>query len=349
MRRIVIIFFFLFSFKISNTNPVMTGVYIYEILFESPNEWALEFVEPYYAFGILNYMDSIRIETISGSATVQFLDTTIFNVITNNNLKNPIYLNKEMDIIKLVSYSFGSLFVDSIIVGDIPGSYLHNIQYGQSISRYFIDGPSFKTNNPTIGEVNSFLGATGKIYGYFYDLDNEILSNKYFYINEGYSREIQQAQGLSGQTNIDDFGFYCAEITSRSYSISKIRIFESPSQTELFLIFPVNIEVNEDDSIKIDFRITISSIENNSLHKVLLNNYPNPAKEFTYFIVDQNINPPSNLNISIFDINGKKIDSFPIFSNKLRYDCSWLSQGVYICTLFSNDRILTTKKLIVVK
>jgi len=199
-------------------NPTWLGVTISEIYFDETGEWKLEINN--IDMASVDQMDSLFIECNSGVAKITDFDTTDYIVVTNKNLNHPIEINKDSDLIILYSYSFGEYKTDRIAVGNYHDSYLKNIKNGQSIVRLESSGPFYKDNTPTIGTANDLIGATGKIFGYFYDTNNLLIKSKYFFIDEGYCTAILQKQGFAGNLEINNEGFYCAEITSRSYSIS---------------------------------------------------------------------------------------------------------------------------------
>lgn len=337
MKRIIL-FILLISLGKLYANPIVPSVHIYEVYFAESGEWLLEFMDP-YADGAF-YLDSIRVETNAGIATVLHFDSIWPIVLSNSNLSHPIEINFNNDCIKLHSYISGYVITDSIAIGEHPDSYLRNILPGQSIARYNPFGPFYKTNNPSIGEWNSLDGTMGKICGIFYDENNNPVADKLFYINEGYS----------GQIEIDAYGHFCANLTSRSYDISS-RFLYNPENYgwDTAYVNPVSFEINEHDSLNIDFRITVTSMNKIAVPVVLLSNYPNPANNFTYFFVDYQGRSLSNVKISIFDLSGRKIDTFPVDSHKVKYDCSSLPPGVFICTLFSDETSVATKKIIVVR
>ena len=245
--------FFLLTFfpVIVHANPIWLGVTISEIYFDESGGWTFEIDN--VDISSVEFIDSLILECNSGLAKIVEFDTTDYIVIRNENLNNNISFNKENDCIKLYSYAFGDFVIDSICIGEIAGSYIKNIENGQSISRLYGNGPFYKDNTPTIGLDNDLDGSKGKIYGYFYNKDGAPIKNKYFFINEGYCTSILQEQGYAGNITIDETGFYCAEITSRSYSISERDIYESSSEYELMQFQPVKFELNENDSIQINF------------------------------------------------------------------------------------------------
>jgi hypothetical protein len=345
--RKILLAILIFIPVLMNANPIWLGVSISEIYFNKSGEWTIEIDNKYITS--VEYLDSIRIESNTGSATIEHFDTTDFIVITNSNLSNYISISKNGDLIKIYSFLGGGYKIDSIAIGDYSSSYLHNIENGQSVARLYGYDQFFKDNSPTIGFENDIDGAKGKIFGHFFDLNSELIQNKYFFINEGYCTPILQEQGHAGNIEINSEGFYCAEITSRSYSISEREIYESSTNHELMQFQPVNFELNENDSINIDFHRILTSIEEVNRDKVLLSNYPNPAKDYTYFIFDLNGIKAVSLLITVYSIDGQIIDSFVPNSSEFKWNCSELVQGTYIYTLSIDDQILAAKRLQIVK
>ncbi|MBN1925042.1 MAG: T9SS type A sorting domain-containing protein [Prolixibacteraceae bacterium] len=253
--------FFLLTFipAIVNANPIWLGVNISEIYFDESGGWTLEIDN--VNITSVEFIDSIIIECNSGLAKILEFDTTEYVVITNENLNNFISFNKEHDCIKLYSYAFGDFVIDSICIGEVAGSYLKNIESGQSISRLYGNGSFYKDNTPTIGLANDLDGSKGKIFGYFYNTDGAPIKNKYFFINEGNCTPILQEQGYAGNIVIDETGFYCAEITSRNYTISEREIYESSTNYELMQFQIIKFELNENDSININFFVQAQEYE----------------------------------------------------------------------------------------
>ena len=289
------------------------------------------------------------LECNSGSSKISYFDTTDYIVISNENLINPISLNKSADCIKLYSYFAGEHKDDGVYIGDISHSYLKNIETGQSISRFNGYGPFYKDNSPTIGLANDFDGSKGKIYGYFYDTEGATITDKYFFINEGNCTPILQEQGYAGNIEIDENGFYCAEITSRSYSISEIKIYESSTNYESLQFQTVTFDLNENDSTNINFTQILTSINSSSQDNILLSSYPNPATDYIYFITSTKNKSNTPLEISVYNSAGKKLDSFNLTSELYQWNCNNLTQGTYIYTLSSENKIIGANKFQIVK
>jgi len=75
---------------------------------------------------------------------------------------------------------------------------------------------------------------------------------------------------------------------------------------------------------------------------------PNPATDFVDIILVETRHALSEFNISITDLTGKVVDSFPFSGEKMRVSVSDYPSGVYFFNLLDgNNKIATTKKIIV--
>ncbi len=346
MRKLILIMVVITPIIIK-ANPIMIGASISELYFDESGDWTIEIDNKY---NVVNYLEHFEIECKSGSATIEYFDSADFIVIKNINLSNSISISKDSDLIKLYSYIGGDYIIDSIAIGKYPGSYLHNIKNGQSVARLYEYGSFFKDKTPTIGFENDLNGAVnGKIYGHFYDFNDVLIMNKYFFINEGYCTPILQEQGYPGDIEINNEGFYCAEITSRSYEIYELRIYDNSSNSILMHFNQISFDLNENDSINIDFRRNLTSVEEVVKNKILLSNYPNPARDHTYLILDLNGLKLTSMLITVYSTNGEIIKSFKPVSSVFLWNCSELVQGTYIYTLSIDNNIVGANRLQIVK
>lgn len=328
----------------AKANPIAVGIILSEISFDESGDWSLEILNR-YTDSLLRY--DIYIETCSGTAKIISLDSVSdfdyygYIVITNKNLSKSLTINKDYDCIKLITSPNFVIGNDSVCLGNYPGSYLKNITNGQSIACIDEYGSFYKDNTPTMGARNDLSGAVGQIYGHVYGLNNQLMTNKYFYIDEG---------NCEGSIDIDEKGSYSAKITSRVYSISELYICTNTPKyhSELVQFKPVHFDLEENDSIRVDFVQTIASVEKTNQESVLLSNYPNPAKDFTYFIFDTD-KDLSSLLITVYDLEGRKVDSFIPGSTKQVWNCSKLAQGTYVYALSCGNQLLGTNKFQVIK
>ena len=343
MKKLYFLFLLFFA---TNTfaNPISAISRISEIYFNESGEWTIELdLTEYYYY---NLCDSIKIESNTGIGKIISFDTTYYIIVINKeNLDNPISISKEGDYIRIhFYYSDGRTNTDDIAIGNYPESYLHNIENGQSIAM-FLGFRYFFKSKPSIGYENDFSDAiTGNISGYFYDVNGELIKNRCFSIHNGSPFRIK----------IDENGFYSTEILAKEYlltnlSLSHERYINASEWDKYYSIEQTNINMQEDDSINIDFRLTqeLSSLKNvDEQTAVLLSNYPNPAKDYTYFIFDERL-LNKGCSINIHDINGKLVFSFKPNSSTHYFDCSTLHKGMYIYTLSIDNEIIAKNKLII--
>ncbi len=347
MNKLIIIILLIVP-ALLNANPIPVGLSIWELYFDESGEWTLEVIDPEgYIFEFIDYLE---LECINGNAYIESIDSAKYIVVTNSDLSNQLTINKDSDLIKLTSYGLGG-YSEVIAIGNYEGSYLKNINYGQSIARFYEYGPFYIDNSPTIGSENDFEGTLGKIYGYFHDESGELLTNKYFFINEGYCTAVLQKQGImEGCIEINDTGFYCAEITARSYKFTERDIYTSPSDNEKMYFDNVEFDLHEGDSININFIGRTTSKVPVAKDHVKLYNYPNPADDHTFFIFDL---PESysleSVSIRIYDLTGRKVEIINPVSTEHKWDCSKLKPGNYIYTLSYNNQPLNSNELVILR
>lgn len=71
--------------------------------------------------------------------------------------------------------------------------------------------------------------------------------------------------------------------------------------------------------------------------------YPNPATD----IFTINSGSLQNIQVELFDISGRKLFQQKVIANQENIDVSSLANGVYICTIISNNKIVKREKVIV--
>ncbi|MDL2314801.1 T9SS type A sorting domain-containing protein [Bacteroidales bacterium OttesenSCG-928-C19] len=347
MKKIYFVFLLFVATNVF-ANPIkIRPAIISEIYFNESGGWTIELTEMFTYYYQTRNIDSIKVECIAETGNVLTVDTTFYQFFfTRNDLDNPVAFSKESDKIKVYSFlNNGDIYTDSIAIGNHPESYLRNIKSGQSIAWGDIHHDYFFPSKPNIGDWNSFENALcGKIYGYLYDVDGELIRNRRFKIGNATLTAI----------NVDENGFYLATLFENSYSLSKIRLFHEIyywEEYKYYSIEEITLNIEENDSINVDFRLTeaLVSIEDIDTQTRLLSNYPNPATDYTYFIFDDKELLGKNLSIKIHDINGKLINSVVPNSTAHYFDCSHLAQGMYIYTLSVDNKIVSKNKLIIAR
>ncbi|MDD4636478.1 MAG: hypothetical protein PHV66_02555, partial [Bacteroidales bacterium] len=195
----------------AKANPINAGIYLSEISFDQSGDWSLEIC----SIDSTIYYGNVYIQTCSGTAQITNFESGQkfgiykyeYIVITNKNLSKSLTINKDYDCVKLIA----DFVIDPKIVriGDYPGSYLHNIAYGQSVACLNEFYLFYKDNTPTIGAANDMNGvAVGQIYGQIYGLNDQLIANKYFWIDGSI---------ICGLEYINEQGQYRAKLESRSH------------------------------------------------------------------------------------------------------------------------------------
>ncbi len=340
MKKVFFILLF-FLGSVALPNPIIFSFLISEIYFDESGDWILEIgIEDMYSFEL---GDSIYLETNSGIALVTLFDTAMFTPITNENLSNELDINKDNDRVVLHT-NFIEYLSDTVLLGEAEGSYLHNIEYGQSVARQFVlpHLSFYKTNVPSIGYFNTLEGALGFIYGYVYDHTGTPVSNLTFEIAEGY--------WYAWYFSTDANGYYQAPIASRSYWNDALLIpGEYFGTYDLLPIDPVSFEINENDTLNINFTQTLTSITEQPENNTLLSNYPNPASGFTYFIFDSENVDRRNIQLKILDLQGREVDALLPDKSPFLWQSGHLPPGTYIYQLYVENEVVGSNKLILVK
>lgn len=149
-------------------------------------------------------------------------------------------------------------------------------------------------------------------------------------------------------------GFGC--LWAQAQTIEKFSIDSGGNSTSngniivLYTIGEVNVqELNagnillSEGFISSDFGETLSIGDDNSMDNQLLL-YPNPAKDL---VIIDNI-PHGEIQMIVFDVNGKELVSKIANTQTARIDTSNLPNGVYIVQ-FDHNGYITHKKLVVNK
>ena len=90
------------------------------------------------------------------------------------------------------------------------------------------------------------------------------------------------------------------------------------------------------DNIQIDGYLKDSSVQNNIIV------YPNPTKQELF--IKFGLQPISDINYRIIDVNGRIVSNGVL--NNYRITTNWVSSGMYLLELYSNGKLITTKKIL---
>jgi hypothetical protein len=340
MKRLILIVIILSAYL--SANPIDDSPTIYELQIIEPDNWYIEINMSSY---FLDDLDSIFVLNKSDSAKMisyKQYDSeygSVF-VITQEDVFPSLTLDKNNDCVGLHFYfkTFSEM-TKKVEIGSYPNSYLKNIGANQSIIYDMFDPMYFKSNEPTIGDYCN-KSESCKIYGHFYDKNGEPLKNiSFLFYNIMWNR----------YEHTDSTGFYTANRVARSYYYDKLRFKSDDYTGEIWGFQPVEFDLEPGDSIEVNFIATQSAIVPIIQNTIMFNNYPHPASNYTWFMIDNTDLAASALRINVYDLNGRKVDSIIPTAYQCRYDCSHLAQGSYILSLQAGRTILSTKKFQILK
>jgi len=316
-------------------NPIDASPTVHEFQIIAPDNW---FIEINYE----NSIDSIFVFNKSDSAKVlAFQQYEWVIVVTQDDLDKEIQFNKYSDCVGIKLYYGSDYDKKCVNIGTYQDSYLRNISSDQSIVYDMHSSSYSKSNEPRIGDVvNEFQ--TCNIYGHFYDGAGKPIKNERFvFYNIMWNPYLFT----------DSTGFYTATRDARYYYYDALRYNSSRPDAEVWEFYPIEFYLEPGDSIEVNFisKKVLSSIKPVIQSPIMLNNYPQPATDYSWFVIGNTDISASAMRMNIYDLNGRKVDSFIPSSHQIRYDCSHLAQGTYIMSLQQNRTVLATKKLHIMK
>ena len=354
MKRFFAVLIVLFSLVYAN--PIFTiDAYLSELTFEEDGSWHLElFYDFFDSYGAFPWFFKYSLETNDGRSDVLFHDSTLeYFEITNDNLNKDLFIDQTADSLKLIAHDGNPndpYFIDYLVIGEESGSYIMNIDNGQSVSRLLADYWSmytyklfYKSDSATIGAENDTSRAKGRIFGYAYSYDGTALGNRIIWIND--------CMGSNMQIETDEQGYYCSRILARSYVIDSLWVSNPSERSGENMVFKaLYFDLEPDDNKRVDFyqlETAIVPVIKNDIVKV--NNYPHPASSYTWLFIDNTDVEASAMRVNVYALNGRKVDSFIPTAKEFRYDCSHLPQGSYVMSLQLGSEVLATKKLQILK
>lgn len=351
--------FILFSAitMISSGNIATPQTYISEIYIDSIGNWTIEL--GFYEFWH-EEIDSIRIETSSGSSIILFYNLIAGSgfpnfdslaVITNTNLKDNLTINPDNDYVKVISYAWEDDPSDYVAFGNHPNSEINCMQPGESIAyvayvqsigntaNFCID------NSPSIGLANDTIGILGDFSGIIYDVDGSVFTEGWFPMPDCGSMVI----------HINPDGSFSERIFARRYVVDTIRIYFPPwphtkvDYTTEFLDFCLRPDfVFNHDIITTGVITDVPDYWTETEEAVTV--FPNPFNDKVSFYFRHGIPEVINeMELIIVDQNGEIVHDQKIDANQIRYDWTpdyHISSGVLIYNLLSNGRVVTSGKMI---
>lgn len=344
MKRVILISMILWISFLSASPVEDLSPDIYELQIIDANNWNIEinlFEEESFQidnFIIKNKSDSAVVVNYALHDSVSWGSVM---VVTQNDLSKPLSFDKDNDIISLC-YSLDSIkYTKSVMIGDYPGSLIHNLEPDQSVCWDGFWKERYKSSPPTIGAENTF-GYT-HVYGKVFVVNNVPITNSTILFYPLYNMAYKQAY-------IDENGVYHTYFTSHSWGFSSLTIRHDNGFVQNWDINDVTVDLEPNDSIEVNFYSTMTSITpviKNDL--ITLNNYPQPASSYTWVNIDNTDVDASAMRVNVYALNGRKVDSFIPSAKHFRYDCGHLPQGSYVLSLQYGHEVLASKKLQILK
>lgn len=346
MKKIIFVLFLSISAIYSSGNIAAPQAYISEILVDSTGNWTIEmgFFEWDYS-----EIDSIRLVTSSGSSLLTYY-TFIpsggglfdsLSVITIANLANPVSINPGGDFVKLISYAYGDEPFDKVAFGNYPGSFLDCIRDGESVIN--VMGQYCMDISPTIGSGNDTTGAMGNFSGVAYNLLGNPFTEGLIFI-----------QGIPGITiHLNPDGSFLERIYSRRYNFDTILYYHPPEPMDYYTTELVDFCLRPDSShyhniITTSLVIGIEEKDEDDENAVVIS--PNPFSDKVVFYFNlKNEFSSGELNLSIYDLNGREVHQVSLFGDQKRYEwvlASSISSGTYIYRLEKEKQLIKTGKLV---
>ena len=342
-RSMIVLFAVVLSFLFAN--PIDTGPTIYELQIITPNNW---FIEINMNNQTLENLDSIFVESSYGKVKAAYFDTTRHEgefviVLTQANMSEELLISRDSDFVRLYfNNGYDSDFYKEVCFGQFPGSGLHNITADQSIVYLMYTGQYCKCDSPTIGEWEAG-NTNGTIYGHFYDKDGSPIRDRYAFIRGGNLMTL-------GSDYIDSTGYYTSVLPANHHFYDYLVLWKNTIENgDAWNFEPVSFDMEPGDSLQVDFYASQTSIRPVIRNTIKFNNYPHPASNYTWFVIDNTEIEASAMRVNVYALNGRKVDSFIPSAHQCRYDCSKLAQGSYIMTLQRGREVLATKKLQILK
>jgi len=351
MKKLALTFFLFSVLAVSWGNPIVSKAWISEILVDSAGNWTIEIGFNEYSY---SEIDSIRLVTSSGSSIISYYEV-IYNgnydpfdslaIITLANLAVPVPINPDGDFVRLVSYIWGYEELDEVAFGDYAGSYLDCIQTGESVScndlmDFCID------SSPTIGEGNSEGGGrTGNFSGMILDPSGYPITNGFIYIVNNAVITLYP----------DSLGFFDQDILSRRYTFDTIQHYLPPWPYNVYtyVVEPVDFCLRPDLAQYQDIIATslVMGVEDNKTKdENAVTIAPNPFFDKVIFYFNlKTTHSLDEISISIFSIDGRKIDRIFLEPGQIRYE--WnpggsVSPGTLIYRLEKNNSVIKTGKFV---
>ena len=328
-------------------NVIYPQANISEFMFDSTGNWILEL--SFYAHPDSMHIDSIFIETHEGISKIAHYTafqpaerSSYLAVITNDSLVNPVEVDKNSDVINVITYCNDFSYDYILRFGPVKYSGISRIPKNHSIA-YVRDycsecvmwdyGKSFSLDKtPTIGEFNTSDGTDANVSGHVVDIDNNPVSGK-------------QVVGFPECIQTDENGYYYGKVISKKYRFDTNWVCDL---SEKYIYRPDSLSAIPDSSYVLDLvLLSISprtSIPETPQMDLMITNYPNPfTSETTFYISIPESIAFSTVSLEFFDNTGRLIisKSFTEPRSMVRLSAAELNlkPGIYYSYLRINGEV----------
>jgi len=347
MKRIICLL--LFAAYGLLANPIVPGLDISELKFDSQNNWQLEirkFNSPGYPT-----IDSLVITTNTGSSKIKssaFSSDSLYFVVENSTacLTKPLEINASGDFIQLTTYyiyqpgqsqtttlGFGSNSAFADLRPNQSIALIEGINYG--FHGYAID------NTPNLGSINREDGAVGQLKGLLLDKNGNPLPNAQF-------------DGPGFWANTNSTGHYTINLLAKRHYISHLSL-QSPYYSNVMYEPSIIIPIQPDSVKNFNFSLISSGVDNNSANvksSALLYNYPNPFNNQTaiYYEVPEGVKY-KNAAIRISNIKGEAVAVLAAKqkSGSVYWNADHNSAGMYIYQLLIDGKAVKSGEMVLLK
>jgi len=330
-------------------NPLVPGLDITELKFDSQNRWQLEIRR--FHFVNSQVIDSLIITTNSGSSKIKnsaYSTDSLYFVIENSTacLTKPLEINASGDFIQLTSYYLGQ--------GDQPqtttlgfggNSVFGDFQSNQSIAliedaNNFFYGYALD-NTPNLGSKNGADGAVGELSGFLFDQSGNKLLNTEFEID-------------NHLLTTDNTGHYTLDLLAKKHSVHYL-IMRSPYFAIMEYSPDLELSIKPDSTKVFNFDFSANAISDKTpvtKSSALLYNYPNPFNNQTaiYYEVPEGVKY-KNAAIRISNIKGEAVALLAANqkSGSVYWNADHNAAGMYIYQLLIDGKVVKSGEMVLLK
>jgi len=339
---LLVISFLILKMSFANAY-IPSGVQINELLWDANGDWQLEL--SYFTADIENFSyDSVVIRTSNFSyKLIMPVNNEIgiaYLVLNKSIVGDSLDFRSEGDFIFIKTY-IGEGYISNdkykLIYGDYEDSMISLPDEGKSIVLFEgLNSFYIISEKPTLGYVNSPVGALCRIQGNVYSANERILNGHYYF-------------GLTFEFMTSINGTYYTYLLPGYHNITEV-YYERVESIWWLDIKPLEFNINIDDTLDLDIHITDPKFVsvNELKEKQGFEVYPNPVSnkisiKSTEFIKYKTV------NVQLIDIKGQEVVSFTKNSDEqITIDLeSNVKAGIYILNIVNHNKLIYSQKVIV--